>query len=147
MSGRPFSIVSTAAGPRMRVAARGVDVLRNPLINKGSGFTREEREALGVDGFLPPHVDTLAQQVKRCYRNFGREQAPLDKYQYLRALQDRNETLFFALLSAHVEEMLPIVYTPTVGEAIKQYSGIFRTPRGLTFSPDNIHRVDEILAS
>ena len=147
MSGRPFSIVSTAAGPRMRVAARGVDVLRNPLINKGSGFTREEREALGVDGFLPPHVDTLAQQVKRCYRNFGREQAPLDKYQYLRALQDRNETLFFALLSAHVEEMLPIVYTPIVGEAIKQYSGIFRTPRGLTFSPDNIHRADEILAS
>lgn len=143
----PFEITRSPDGPRMRVRARGVDVLRNPLINKGSAFTREERRALEVDGFLPPEVDALEQQVDRVYASFQREGSSLAKYQFLRALQDRNETLFYALLSQHVEEMLPIVYTPTVGEAIQQYSGMFRVPRGLTFSPHNVDRAGEILAS
>jgi len=143
----PFEITSSPTGPRMRVRARGVDVLRNPLVNRGSAFTYEERRSLEVDGFLPPEVDSLDVQVDRVYASFQREGSALAKYQFLRALQDRNETLFYALLSRYVEEMLPIVYTPTVGEAIRQYSGMFRVPRGLTFSPLNVDRAGEILAS
>jgi malate dehydrogenase (oxaloacetate-decarboxylating) len=132
------------AQPVMRVFTDGIGVLRSPLLNKGSAFTAEERVALCIDGLLPPHESTLEEQSARAYDNFSREPNNLAKYTFLRALQDRNETLFFALLGQHIEEMMPIVYTPTVGDAIKAFSRLYRTPRGLTFSKVNIHRAKEI---
>lgn len=144
---RSFDVVETPTGRELRVAVSGLDVLRSPAINRGTAFTQAERELLDIDGFLPPHESTLDEQLGRAIAEFSRLPTPLVKNQFLRALQDRNETLFYALLSRHVEEMLPIVYTPTVGEAIQAYSRLFKTPRGLTFSPHNIARVDSILAS
>jgi malate dehydrogenase (oxaloacetate-decarboxylating) len=143
--GNHFEIVGTGRDARYVTGLRGVDLLRNPLLNKGSAFSSDERRKFGIEGFLPPRIATLEEQIQRTKRNFDREPTDLDKYQYLRALQDRNETLFFALVAQFPEQMLPIVYTPTVGEAIRQYSRLFRTPRGLTLSPYNIERADRIL--
>jgi malate dehydrogenase (oxaloacetate-decarboxylating) len=131
--------------PVMRVFVDGIGVLRSPLLNKGSAFTAEEREALCIDGLLPPHESTLAEQAARTYASYVKEPNNLAKYTFLRALQDRNETLFFALLSQHIEEMMPIVYTPTVGDAIKAFSHLYRSPRGVTLSRRNIHRAKEIM--
>ena len=142
-----FDVVETPAGRELRIAVTGLDVLRSPAINRGTAFTRAERELLDLDGLLPPHESTLDEQLGRMIAEYAELTTPLAKNQFLRALQDRNETLFYALLSRHVEEMMPIVYTPTVGEAIQAYSRLFKTPRGLTFSPRNIARVDGILAS
>ncbi len=129
----------------MRVFTDGIGVLRSPLLNKGTAFTAEEREALCIDGLLPPNHSTLEVQSARAYENYTHEPNNLAKYTFLRALQDRNETLFFALLSLHIEEMMPIVYTPTVGDAIKAFSHIYRSPRGLGFSSQNIRRAKEIM--
>ena len=144
---RSFAVENTPQGPIMRVFDDGINVLRNPLTNKGSAFTEEERRALGVEGYLPPRVATIEEQLARAFRNFSREPTNLAKHQYLRALLDRNETLFYALLTQHPAEMLPIVYTPTVGEAIRHYSRLFRTPRGLTFTTANAERAYEILSA
>jgi malate dehydrogenase (oxaloacetate-decarboxylating) len=134
-----FDIRYDAAGNEyMEVYLDGIALLRLALTNKGTGFTREERAALGLEGLLPPKVSTLEQQVERVYRGFLRMPDPLSKYQYLRDLQDRAEIVFYALLSSHLEEMLPIVYTPTVGQAVQVYSHIYRTARGLSFTPLNI---------
>lgn len=129
------------------VTLRGPALLRNPALNKGSAFTLEERHALGLMGLLPPHVSTLEEQVARVVENFRSEPTPLDKYNYLRLLQDRNETLFFAVLARHLEEMAPIIYTPTVAEAVRRFSHIFRTTRGLYITPDNVDHIDAILSA
>lgn len=143
---RHFDLVNDDRGePVMRVLTDGIGVLRSPILNKGTAFTMEERVALCIDGLLPPHESDLAQQTARAYENFTQEPNNLAKYTFLRALQDRNETLFFALLSQHTGEMVPIVYTPTVGDAIRAFSHIYRGPRGLTFSKRNIHRAKEIM--
>ncbi len=143
---RHFDIVIDERGePVMRVFTDGLGVLRSPLLNKGSAFTAEERVALCIDGLLPPHHSTLAEQSARTYENYKQEPNNLAKYTFLRALQDRNETLFFAMLSEHIEEMMPIVYTPTVGDAIKAFSRIYRSPRGLGFSAQNIARATQIM--
>lgn len=126
---------------------KGFDLTRIPLLNKGTAFTEEEREALGLDGLIAPQVDTLETLVERLYRDYVQVQAPLDKHVFLRNLQDRNEVLFYALLAAHVEEMLPIVYTPTVGLAVQQFSKIYRVPRGLMLSTRNIARARQALAN
>ncbi len=123
----------------------GFLLLRIPLLNKGTAFTREERARLGLEGLLPPHVHTLEEQKERIYRRYRLIQSPLEKHIYLRHLQDRNEVLFYALLVDHLEEMLPILYTPTVGEAVREFSHIYRYPRGFTASTENIDRVDEAL--
>jgi malate dehydrogenase (oxaloacetate-decarboxylating) len=141
-----FDIEKDASGRTvMKVFIDAIGILRNPLLNKGTAFTQEERIALGLDGMLPPHEAGMEEQLARAYRNFSREPNNLAKYTYLRALQDRNETLFFALLARNIEEMMPIVYTPTVGEAIKEFSRIYRTPRGLTFSKLNVARAKPIV--
>ncbi len=128
----------------MEVYLDGIVLLRLTLSNKGTAFTQEERVALGLDGLLPPQINTLEQQVDRVYHGFQRVADDMARYQYLRALQDRTEILFYALLDRHLEEMLPIVYTPTVGRAVQEYSYIYRYPRGLSFSPLNIQRAHEV---
>ena len=101
---------------------RGFEVLSTPLLNKGVAFPLEERKALGLTGLLPPKVLTLEEQAKRAYKQFLSQPDDLSKNVYLTALHDRNEVLFYRLLNDHMTEMLPIVYTPTVGTAIQRYS-------------------------
>jgi len=109
----------------------GVDLLHDPVWNKGTAFTEEERDALDLRGLLPPHVCTQDEQVQRVVENFGKKPNDLEKYILMIALQDRNETLFYRVVLDHVEEMLPIIYTPTVGQACQEYGHIWRRPRGL----------------
>src|ERR687887_100062 len=125
----------------------GMALLRLVLVNKGTAFTEEERRELCLDGLLPPRVNTLEQQVERVYQLYRTAPTPLDKYQFLRSLQERTEILFYALLTGHLAEMLPIVYTPTVGEAVKKFSALYQSPRGLQLSTGDIGRVDDILRS
>ncbi|MEJ2666166.1 MAG: NAD-dependent malic enzyme [Deinococcales bacterium] len=125
----------------------GLVLTRLPLLNKSTAFTPEERKAFGLEGLYPPHISTLDEQVQRTYANFKRFTTNLDKHIYLRVLQDRNEVLFYALLERHLEEMLPIIYTPTVAEAVQKFSLIYRFPRGLVVSTENIDRVDEVLGN
>src|SRR5882672_2761133 len=110
---------------------RGTDLLNTPLLNKSTAFTEEERTRFGLEGLLPPHVETLDEQVVRAYEAFQRKDNDLERHIYLRALQDTNEVLFYRLLVDHIEEMTPLVYTPTVAEAIEQFSHIYRKARGL----------------
>lgn len=129
---------------RMLVRLTGVPLLRLAATNKGTAFTQEERSALGLHGLLPPRVTTLEEQVDRVYAQYGRERAPLSKYQFLRALQERNETLFYAVVERYLAEMLPILYTPTVGDAVKEFHSIYQSARGLSFSVDTIGRAPEL---
>src|ERR1700722_14909872 len=138
---RYFETVRDVRGDvRMRVTLEGPALLRTPLLNKGTAFPADERVALGIDGLLPPHEQTLEQQLARTYAAFLREPTPLAKYSNLRALQERNEILFYALLERHLPEMLPIIYTPTVGDAVKNASDIYQNARGLSLSAANIDR-------
>lgn len=123
----------------------GLMLTRLPLLNKITAFTREERKAFGLTGLYPSPISTLEQQTDRAYGNFSRFQSDLDKHIYLRVLQDRNEVLFYALIDKHLEEMMPIIYTPTVAEAVEQFSNIYRYPRGISISTENIDDIDEIL--
>lgn len=123
---------------RLVVYLEGIALLRLVLTNKGTAFTPDERRELGLEGLLPPAFNTLEQQIERVYAGYRQLKTAIDKYQFLRALQERQEVLFYALLSRHLTEMLPIVYTPTVGDAVKQFNALYQTPRGLSLSPDNI---------
>jgi malate dehydrogenase (oxaloacetate-decarboxylating) len=127
--------------------ARGVTLLEDPISNKGTAFTEAERAEFGLDGLLPPVVESLDQQAARAYEAFGRYEDDLGRHVYLRALQDTNEVLFYRLLIDHVEEMLPIVYTPTVGAACEQFSHIYRRNRGLFISYALRDRLPQVLAS
>ncbi len=122
-------------------------LVENPIYNKGSAFTEQEREELDLHGILPAQVSTMEQQVHRVYENFSAKPNPIEKYTYLLSLLDRNETLFYRLVLDNTEEMLPIVYTPTVGEAARTFSHLFRRPRGLYISADKISSIDRILSS
>ncbi|MVN89146.1 oxaloacetate-decarboxylating malate dehydrogenase [Deinococcus sp. HMF7620] len=133
--------------PALYPRVRGFSLLRFPLLNKGTAFTEDERQALGLDGLLAPQVDTLDELIERQYADYQRLSDPLEQHIFLRHLQDRNEVLFYALLSRHIEEMLPVVYTPTVGLAVQEFSRIYRYPRGLTLSTRNIGRADQALAN
>jgi malate dehydrogenase (oxaloacetate-decarboxylating) len=110
---------------------RGMDLLDTPTLNRGTAFTEEERAKFGLQGLLPPHVETLDEQAVRAYEAFQKKDNDLDRNIYLRALQDTNEVLFYRLIVDHIEEMIPLVYTPTVAAAIEQFSHIYRRPRGL----------------
>jgi malate dehydrogenase (oxaloacetate-decarboxylating) len=131
----------------MEVYLDGIALLRLVLSNKGTAFSYEERVALRLDGLLPPQYNTLEQQIDRVYEGFLQAPTDIDKYQYLRAVQERQEILFYALLEKHLDEMLPIVYTPTVGAAVQQFSALYQNPRGLSFSPLNIDRAEPTLES
>jgi len=123
----------------------GSAILTNSLFNKGTAFSERERDVLGLRGLLPPRVFTIEEQLVRVYGNFQRKPDPLEKYIFLTTLQNRNETLFYRLVEAHAEEMIPIIYTPTVGQACLEYGAIFRRSRGLFISIRERGRVAEIL--
>ena len=125
----------------------GIDLLSTPLLNKGTAFTMPERDEFELHGLLPPHVGNLDEQVVRRLRALRACDNPLERYSFLRDLQDVNETLFYALLVRYSAELLPLVYTPTVGEGCQRFSEIWRRPRGLFLCYPNRHRIDEILAS
>ena len=129
----------------MQDESRGQARLFDALTTKGTAFTVDERRKLGLLGLLPPAVKTLAQQVEHCWHEFSTRRDDLDKHIYLRELQDRNETLFYRVLREHIAETLPIVYTPTVGEACQRFSEIYRRPRGLFVSYADRDRLDEVL--
>jgi malate dehydrogenase (oxaloacetate-decarboxylating) len=135
---------NTTGQSELQVHLRGAELLRSPLVNRGTAFTLEQRVELGLEGLLPPHVSTLAQQLDRQYRAYVQLTSDLSKYQFLRALQDRNEVLFSALVSAHLEEMLPIVYTPTVGEAVQKFHVLYQNARGLSIS-DEASKMDRYM--
>lgn len=131
----------------LEVYLRGHAVLSDPMLNKGSAFVEDERVALELEGIVRPHANTLEQQVARVMENFERKGGPLDRYIYLQSLLDRNETLFYRVLCENLSAMLPIVYTPTVGEACLQMSHITRRFRGVYFDRDNIGQIDKIFES
>ena len=121
---------------------KGVELLRDPLLNKGTAFTQAEREALGLAGLLPARVDSLEDQVERAMSNVRAKSSDLEKYIYLTGLQERNKTLFYRLLIDHLAEIMPIVYTPTVGKACQEYGRILRSShegicKCLRMSPQN----------
>ncbi|MDO9262434.1 MAG: NAD-dependent malic enzyme [Desulfosalsimonadaceae bacterium] len=125
--------------------SRGMHYLHDPALNKGTAFTEAERDALGLRGLLPPGVQTLDEQVMRVMGNFNRKTSDLEKYIFLVALQDRNQTLFYRVIMDHLEEMMPIIYTPTVGLACQEYVHIYRRPRGVFIADKNKGRFSEIL--
>ncbi|WP_221089682.1 NAD-dependent malic enzyme [Deinococcus aquaedulcis] len=129
----------------IEVQVTGLALLQNPLLNKTTAFTRQERRALELEGLIPPHTSTFAEQKERTYLRYLKCSSDLEKHEYLRALQDRNEVLFYAILEDHLEEMLPIIYTPTVGEAVRNYSSNYRYPRGFTVSTEDIDHVEDML--
>jgi malate dehydrogenase (oxaloacetate-decarboxylating)(NADP+) len=120
--------------PWSRIVASGMELLRDPMYNKGSAFTEEERDRHYLRGLLPPAVVSQELQVERILHNVRSYENPLEKYVAVMDLQERNERLFYKVLIDNVEELLPIVYTPTVGEACQKYGNIFRRPRGLYIS-------------
>lgn len=126
---------------------RGVAVLRNPWLNRGSVFTEEERDRLGLRGLLPPRVSTFADQVSRLKEVIDSEAAPINKYLTLESVHASDEALYFQLVMENVEEYMPLIYTPTVGEACQKFSHIFRYARGLYISSEDRGRVRELVAN
>ncbi len=140
------SIDSKATDERA-TALSGYELLASPLLNKGMAFSEAERDLFDLHGLLPPNIGTLEEQVSRrlqVLRNFSTD---LERYAFLRELQDTNETLFFAVLTQHLEELLPVVYTPTVGAGCQHFSRLYRKPRGLFLSLPHQHRIETILAN
>jgi malate dehydrogenase (oxaloacetate-decarboxylating) len=121
-------------------------LLLDPRFNKGTAFSEEERDEFGLHGLLPPHIGTLEDQRERRKRIIDARPTALGKYSYMRDLEDTNETLFYSLIAHYTEEMLPIVYTPAVGEGCQRFSEIWRRPRGLFISYPNRGRIDQILS-
>ncbi len=126
---------------------RGTALLANPILNKGTAFSERERDALGLRGLLPPRVFPLKEQLQRAIANFRRKTDPLDKYIFLSSLQGRNETLFYRLIEEFPDEMIPIIYTPTVGQACLEFGAIYRRPRGLYITSKDKGHIAEILAN
>jgi malate dehydrogenase (oxaloacetate-decarboxylating) len=131
----------------VEVPVSGPALLYNSVFNKGSAFSEEERTAFGLHGLLPPHVGSLDEQLKRRLDDFHEKRTALQQHVYLRDLQDRNETLFYAMLHADVREMMPLIYTPVVGEACAHFSHIFRKPRGLYIAYEHRDKIDVILSN
>ncbi|MCX5885566.1 MAG: NAD-dependent malic enzyme [Proteobacteria bacterium] len=129
----------------LEVPLRGQLLLDFPLFNKGSCFSKEERRELGLLGLLPTHVSTIEEQLTRAYENYRQKETEVERYIFLTSLQDRNETLFYRLLQDHITEMMPIIYTPTVGVACQHYSHMFRRPRGLFISYPKRQEMETIL--
>lgn len=132
---------------KIKIEKRGADVLNCSLLNKGTGFTQEERDLLGLNGLLPPVVSTSEQQIQRCYHNFSQKRTPLEKYENLVGLMSRNENLFYQFIHRYPTECLPIIYTPTVGDAAIQYSRIYFHQRGLYLSYSFKDRLDECFSN
>jgi malate dehydrogenase (oxaloacetate-decarboxylating) len=142
MSEGPYELVPTPDGIVAIIHARGSAVLASPAINRGTAFTLEQRRMLGLLGLLPTAVTTLDGQSKRVYAQYREQANDLRRWVYLANLRDRNEVLFYRLLTEHISEMLPVVYTPTVGLAIERFSHEFRRPRGVFLSVDHPEDVE-----
>jgi malate dehydrogenase (oxaloacetate-decarboxylating) len=141
-----FDLKRSADGDILTVPFRGPSVLRFPLYNKGTGFTAEERERFHLVGLLPSQHNDIETQAERAYRTITFNQDPVGRHIGLAALQDRNEHLYYKVLSLHLKELMPIVYTPTVGKASQYYSRVFRRARGIWITPDHKGRIEEILS-
>src|SRR5450631_2975853 len=137
------------ANPRLQAfdSPRGLALLRDPLLNKGTAFTEQERDALGLRGFLPAAVLSMEAQVERVLTNLRNLPSDLEKYIALNSLHDRNEALFFRIVCDHIDEIQPLIYTPTVGLACQRYGLIFQRPRGLFISANDRGRIADILAN
>ncbi len=144
---KKFDLKRTAKGDQLKVPFHSPSLLRYPLFNKGTGFTPEERERFGLVGVLPSQHNDIETQAERVYRSICFNPDPVGRHIGLAALQDRNEHLFYKVLSLHLEELLPIVYTPTVGKASQYYSRVFRRARGIWITPDLRGRAEDVLRS
>jgi malic enzyme len=142
-----FSIKTNASSGQRYIATpkKGESVLMDSFLNKGTAFTAQERDELGILGLLPPAVFTIEQQLPRVYASFCAKETPLEKFIYLASLHDRNEVLYYRLIHERIDEMLPIVYTPVVGEACQKFSHIFRRGRGLYISYEDRDRIEKVL--
>jgi len=134
-----------ASGNSNSATPKGVELLRNPYLNKGTAFTQAERDALALNGFLPPKVETIAEQAARAYDIVSAKQTPVEKFDALMDIQDTNETLFFKVILDHLQEFAPIVYTPTIGQVCTDFSKIYRRPRGMWLTETHRGRISEIL--
>ena len=142
-----FKLEKTPDGDRLTVNKSGPDLLRYPLYNKGTAFTLEERKQFGIEGLLPSQYNDIETQADRIFKSIFFNHDDVGRNIGLAMLQDRNEVLFFKLLSLHLEEIMPIVYTPTVGKASQYYSRVFRRGRGIFITPDYAGRIEEVLRS
>ena len=141
-----LSIVAGPDGsPAALIHARGLAVLDDPEVNRGTAFTMDERDSLGLHGLLPSAMETIDQQTARCYEQFKAKDSDVEKWVFLSQLHDSNEVLFYRLVGEHVHEMLPIVYTPTVGAAIQEFSHLFRRPRGVFLNVEDVDGIDRAL--
>ena len=136
--------MSTTSRP-LYLPYAGSALLETPLLNKGSGFSAIERQSFNLTGLIPPMVESIQEQAERAYKQFSGFESAMDKHVYLRNIQDTNETLFYRLVDNHLEEMMPIIYTPTVGAACQQFSDIYRRARGLFISYPERENIDDIL--
>jgi malate dehydrogenase (oxaloacetate-decarboxylating) len=142
------SLIDEATGDEIvEVPLTGPALLDTSVFNKGSAFPDDERTEFGLHGLLPPHVGSISEQLARRYDDFRQQGTDLQRHVYLRALQDRNEVLFYRLMADHVAEMMPLIYTPTVGDACRFFSRIYRTPRGLFLAYEHRDRLDDLLAN
>ncbi|MCJ8321623.1 MAG: NAD-dependent malic enzyme [Colwellia sp.] len=137
--------MTSATKKPLYISYAGPTLLETPLLNKGSAFTEEERGSFNLMGLLPPRYENIEEQVERAYMQYCSFRGSLNKHIYLRAIHDNNETLFYKLVQAHLSEMMPIIYTPTVGDACEQFSDIYRSSRGLFISYEERHNIDDIL--
>src|SRR5215212_9427713 len=138
--------VDDASGEEVvEVALSHLSLLDCPMFNKGSAFPEGERTEFGLHGLLPPHVGSIDEQLERRYRDFQQKRTEIQQHIYLRDLQDRNEVLFYRLMTDHIAEMMPLIYTPVVGEACEHFSRIYRRPRGLFVSYERRGEIDATL--
>src|SRR6266568_2042055 len=145
-SSRPADASADAKQTAIKTRLHGADLLFNSRLNNGTAFSEEERDAFGLHGLLPPHVGTLEDQRVRRKRVLDSRPTAFGKYSNMRDLQDNNETLFYSMIHHFTEELLPVVYTPAVGEGCQRFSEIWRRPRGLFISYPNRNRIDQIFA-
>jgi len=127
------------------ISYAGPALLETPLLNKGSAFSESERRTFNLLGLLPTRYETIEEQLERCYAQYSNFISPINKHIYLRAIQDNNETLFYRLVQEHIDEMMPVIYTPTVGDACEKFSDIYRRSRGLFLCYEDRHHLDDIL--
>ena len=145
MAERPYDVLPGDHGNRIRVNTHGSYILRIPRLNRGTAFTHEQRVELGLEGLLPERVTPLEGQLHRAYTRFLRAGSPIEKFAYLQGLRDRNTVLFYRLLSEHLDELMPIVYTPTIGEAIQEFSLWYQQVNGVFLSIDAPERIEASL--
>ena len=141
------NLAKMRAKTRLQNFPTGFALIRDPALNKGTAFTQEERDVLGLSGLLPPRIHTLDEQVERVLWNLRKKTTDIERYIFLISLQDRNKTLFYRLMIDNIEELMPIVYTPTVGLACLQYGHIFRRPRGIYITPNDKGRISALLGN